>query len=178
MSLSTTTVLIPSPIISFAIQAAGTMALTALAVRLSLILRRPTIKHGMTRRGFRLRRRPSQRPQMPLLNSQVRLLLRAPAHLGTLRSVVTGSAIYVYGILPSSTNPITNVDILFYIDDEQAGAFQSATTYKNAYSYNFPLYSNDSLSYATHTFRLQNGRVGGDLSVVLLDYIVYSTYAR
>lgn len=91
----------------------------------------------------------------------------------------TGSAVYVFGILSYSiTDPASSSDISFYIDGDPAGSFQFTPTGQPTYSYNAILYANASLQYANHTLSLQNGRFGGGLSLILLDYIIYSTYVH
>lgn len=92
------------------------------------------------------------------------------------RKAPTGSAVYVYGIVShSSTFPVSDADIHFYIDGELSGALEFTPTGENEYTFDVPLYANDSLEYALHVVTLQDGRIGGNSSLVLLDYIVYST---
>lgn len=84
---------------------------------------------------------------------------------------------YVYGILSHSTiGPTSTADVLFYIDDELNGTFAATPNGTPTYTYDVLLYAADSLTHAAHTLTLQNGQVGGSVSLVLLDYIVYSTY--
>lgn len=87
-----------------------------------------------------------------------------------------GSAIYVYGILSHSTiNPISGADIMFFIDDEFAGSFSNVPDGQKTYTYNFLLYANNSLPHSLYVLHLQNGQAGGPLSLVLLDYFIYSS---
>jgi hypothetical protein len=91
-------------------------------------------------------------------------------------SFAVGSAIYVYGILShSKSDPISNAELYFFIDGTQVGTFSFTPNGSRTYSYNYLLYSNNNIPYAPHSFRLQNGRIGGPVSLVLLDYLVYST---
>ncbi|EKM60264.1 uncharacterized protein PHACADRAFT_132766 [Phanerochaete carnosa HHB-10118-sp] len=88
----------------------------------------------------------------------------------------TGSAIYVYGILShSKTSPISSADISFFIDRVKKGNFTfTPTSSKSAYTYSQLLFAAEGLDEASHAFMLQNGRIGGPISLVLLDYLVYS----
>lgn len=86
-----------------------------------------------------------------------------------------GTAIYVYGILAhTSTSPDGNSDMLFSMDGQNVGSFALSPTNQTTYDYNVLLYANRSIPSGSHTFVLQNGRVGGAKSLVLLDYIVYT----
>ena len=64
--------------------------------------------------------------------------------------------------------------MFFTIDGNTVGSFALAPTNQTTYDYNVLVYSNTGLSSGSHTFTLQNGRVGGAKSLVLLDYIVYT----
>lgn len=83
----------------------------------------------------------------------------------------SGSAIYVFGILYQDQY---TVDMSFFIDDQLVGGFTYVPPGVDSYIYNFALYANDQIGDGMHSFELQNGRVGGDTSLVLLDYIIYS----
>lgn len=73
------------------------------------------------------------------------------------------------------TFPASGAELFFFIDGEQAGTFtHSPDSQQPDYTYNFSLYANESLQYAKHTFVLQNGQNGGPISLVLLDYLVYT----
>lgn len=72
--------------------------------------------------------------------------------------------------------PNSSADIGFYIDGTSSGMrFVATPSGEPGYSYYVLLYANDSLEYGSHVIKLQNGRIGGDISLVLLDYITYST---
>ncbi|KAJ3556387.1 hypothetical protein NM688_g2052 [Phlebia brevispora] len=88
-----------------------------------------------------------------------------------------GSAFYLYGILSHSTaNPTSAEDLYFFVDDQAVGHF----TYtppdpgNNTYSYNVLLYANNTIPPGVHNFKMQNGLPNGTVSLVLLDYAIYS----
>ena len=88
----------------------------------------------------------------------------------------TGNAIYVYGVLSESVVlPNSTADITFFIDGRNQTMF-SYTPHDQPgnYLYNFLLWHTDSLSYGQHSFSLQNGILGTRVSLILLDYIVYT----
>ncbi|PSS37176.1 hypothetical protein PHLCEN_2v1049 [Hermanssonia centrifuga] len=86
-----------------------------------------------------------------------------------------GSALYVYCITAQSTSaPDGNSDMLFFLDGEPAGSYEHIAPGEPTYDYNVPVYSNPSIAPGFHTFVLQNGQTGGQASLALLDYIVYS----
>ncbi|GJE89298.1 hypothetical protein PsYK624_053950 [Phanerochaete sordida] len=89
----------------------------------------------------------------------------------------TGSAIYVFGIQSLSTTlPVSGADILFSIDGEVKGGYKFTPTQENdGYTYNQLLFSIEDLDESSHALQIQNGQFGGGISLVLLDYIVYST---
>ncbi|GJE89324.1 hypothetical protein PsYK624_054230 [Phanerochaete sordida] len=85
----------------------------------------------------------------------------------------TGTAIFVYGVQVqlSTRRP---ADVLFSID----GVMQAPYTFQpssqnDTFKYNQPLFAKQDLSNSPHTLVLQNGRVGGGPSLVLVDYLVY-----
>lgn len=82
----------------------------------------------------------------------------------------------MYGVLShSAVDPVSSADILFFIDDDSVGTFSMQPDGQPTYTYNYLLYANDSLPHSRHVFSLQNGQVGGPISLILLDYLVYST---
>ncbi|GJE89354.1 hypothetical protein PsYK624_054530 [Phanerochaete sordida] len=89
----------------------------------------------------------------------------------------TGSAVYVYGILSdSTTGAFGGEDVAFYVDDVAQPDFAfTPSGPENAYTYNRVLFSVAGLDAGRHKLVLQNGRAGGPYSLMLLDYIVYST---
>lgn len=90
-----------------------------------------------------------------------------------------GSAIYVYCII-AQTSPELNgfTDMLFFLDGQPVGSltFDPVIIGQTGYSYNVPVYVNSSIQpgSGSHNFTLQNGRPGGQASLAMLDYIVYS----
>ncbi|KAJ3802492.1 hypothetical protein GGU11DRAFT_672780 [Lentinula aff. detonsa] len=87
-----------------------------------------------------------------------------------------GSAVYVFCALAESVkSPDGNSDMAFYVDGQLMGSFvKPALGIKNAYEYQIPVFSANSLAPGEHTLVLQNGHVNGTQSLVLLDYIVYT----
>ena len=89
---------------------------------------------------------------------------------------LTGTALYVYGVLWEVAKG--GSDMLFFIDSRMSGSFQRPPTTPAApdvYIYDSLIWSIDSLPLGQHTFLLQNGRLDGDISLILLDYVVYTT---
>ncbi|EKM60262.1 uncharacterized protein PHACADRAFT_203507 [Phanerochaete carnosa HHB-10118-sp] len=94
-----------------------------------------------------------------------------------------GSAIYVYGVIVTSPlipfGDTSSTHLGFFIDDQLVGTFNNTPAGNGsnpaAFKYNVTLYSNRSLPHGPHTFVLQNGLDGGPASIVLFDYLVYST---
>ncbi|KAJ3542873.1 hypothetical protein NM688_g5929 [Phlebia brevispora] len=89
------------------------------------------------------------------------------------------SAIYVYGIqCHTSGIPNCNADIQFYIDGQQVPQSYTFTPDNpgiNTYDYNVLLYANNSLPMGAHAIQIQNGVQGVSASLILLDYLVYTT---
>jgi hypothetical protein len=151
---------------------------TAQDAKLSRTLVWPTWVHGMTQPTIlrihqeRLRRvHPSSLLVSMLSHSEIQGIqtIVSGKH-------VIGSAVYIYGILShSKTYPVSQVDLYFFIDGVQVGTFNMAPDGDSTYSYNQLLYANSSMVYASHAITLQNGRVGGPISLTLLDYLIYST---
>lgn len=84
----------------------------------------------------------------------------------------------MYGIQSQSEDaPLSDADILFYMDGTDRGHYTfSAMGPQNAYTYSQLLFSADNLDEIPHTLMIQNGRIGGELSLMLLDAIVYTRY--
>ncbi|KAJ3542875.1 hypothetical protein NM688_g5927 [Phlebia brevispora] len=91
----------------------------------------------------------------------------------------TGSAIYVYGIQCHTLDfPQCTADIEFYIDGQlmpQTYTFTPDNPGTNTYTYNVLLYGNDALPTGPHSIVIQNGVQGVSSSIILLDYLVYTT---
>lgn len=82
---------------------------------------------------------------------------------------------YAFCIITQSfTNPNGNWDLTFLIDGEQSGTFELAPDGDDTYRYNVPVYGNDSLTPGTHTFTMVVGHAGGQSSLALLDYMVFT----
>ena len=64
--------------------------------------------------------------------------------------------------------------MFFALDGEQVGPLSLDGISYHDYFYNYLAYSNSSIEIGNHTFVLQNGKVGASMSLVLLDYILYS----
>ncbi|KAF8980266.1 hypothetical protein BDQ17DRAFT_1263914 [Cyathus striatus] len=93
--------------------------------------------------------------------------------------VFNGTAIYVFCALAlQTTNALAAFsNMTFYIDGDLVGQFQRIPPGTNGFQYNVSVYSNTTLSPGSHTFMLQNGVAvgnGGDTSLTLFDYLVYS----
>ena len=90
----------------------------------------------------------------------------------------TGTAIYVYGVLAQAVeHPRGWADISFFIDSRPLGSFQYSPPnppQPGVYIYNTLLWHTDSLPLGAHTFTLQNGIPGGQVSLILFDYVVYT----
>ena len=88
-----------------------------------------------------------------------------------------GSALYIYGVISNVVGGLTSgTNLSFFIDSEHVGQFSHSPDGSGFYKYHVLLYSNTSLQYKKHHFRLQNGHIGGPPSLILLDYIIYSGY--
>lgn len=82
---------------------------------------------------------------------------------------------YAFCIITQSfTDPNGNWDLTFLIDGEQSGTFELAPDGDDTYRYNVPVYGNDSLTPGTHTFTMVVGHTGGQSSLALLDYMVFT----
>ncbi|THH30166.1 hypothetical protein EUX98_g3998 [Antrodiella citrinella] len=91
-------------------------------------------------------------------------------------NMVLRSAIYVFCILAHTfSSPDGNSDMTFLIDGQPVGAFSQSPTGATNYDFNVPVYTNTSIPFGIHTFTLWNGHVNEAKSLVLLDYLIYST---
>lgn len=83
---------------------------------------------------------------------------------------------YIYGILSHSiADPVSGADIVFSIDGVQQGTFTfTPTGPQGAYTYNQLLFAIEGLEEASHVLMFQNRQIGGPISLVLFDYLVYS----
>ena len=94
-----------------------------------------------------------------------------------MNTVTSGSAIYVYGILSHSTRGAYGApDLSFSIDVSLTRQFSLTPSGPDGvYSYNQTLLSAEELDDGPHKLVLQNGHFGGAYSLLLLDYIVYTS---
>ncbi|KAK7450641.1 hypothetical protein VKT23_012951 [Stygiomarasmius scandens] len=87
-----------------------------------------------------------------------------------------GTSIYVFCILANAeTKPDGDSDMLFFIDGENTKNFTMGAPGTSGYEYNVPVYVNEDLSPGFHDLKIQNGHVNGIKSLVLLDYIVFTS---
>lgn len=94
----------------------------------------------------------------------------------TFMSFALGSALYVYGIQGRTNgNPTGHADLSFFIDEQLYQNNSYGSRGAAGYTYDVLLFAVDSLPLQIHTFKLQNGRHGGGISTVLLDYFIYTT---
>ena len=81
-----------------------------------------------------------------------------------------GTAIYIYCMVANTYSELT-----FLIDDRPAGSYvHNPRIGGEPVTYNVPVYANLTLPDGNHTLVIQNGRIGGPKSLILLDYIIYS----
>ncbi|TBU46568.1 hypothetical protein BD309DRAFT_840655, partial [Dichomitus squalens] len=86
-----------------------------------------------------------------------------------------GVAVYVFCVVTHSfTSPVGNSDMSFFLDGNLVGTFQQPPNGNATYEYNVPVYVNESLPPGQHTIVVVNGELGGNTSLTLLDYIVYT----
>ncbi|KAI0651452.1 hypothetical protein C8Q79DRAFT_897976 [Trametes meyenii] len=87
-----------------------------------------------------------------------------------------GVAVYVYCILTGTySSPDSYSQLNFVIDGETVGEFMHQPNGDGTYYYNVPVYVNESIPAGTHSLQIVNGQAGGKKSLVLLDYIVYTS---
>jgi hypothetical protein len=85
----------------------------------------------------------------------------------------TGTAIYVYCVLPRSTsNPNGNADMTFSLDNRPVGSFQRAPAGSDGYDYDVLVFSSTSLTNQRHHFFVSSGSANA-ASMIILDRIVY-----
>jgi len=102
----------------------------------------------------------------PVVSSPQQLLASVPFY---------GSAVYVYCIIANTKDyPNGNTDMTFLVDSQPAGEYIRQPTGDNTFQYNVLVFASQSLPHGNHTLTIQNGHIGGPMSLVLLDYIVYS----
>ncbi|EPQ52293.1 hypothetical protein GLOTRDRAFT_132411 [Gloeophyllum trabeum ATCC 11539] len=85
-----------------------------------------------------------------------------------------GSVLYVFCALTFTyDHPAGNSDMQFFIDGARVGAFELAPNGSTAYTYQYPVYVNESIPVGQHVFSLESGHAGNK-SLVIFDYLVYS----
>ncbi|KAH9846768.1 hypothetical protein C2E23DRAFT_743313 [Lenzites betulinus] len=86
-----------------------------------------------------------------------------------------GVAVYAYCIITRAfSDPNGNYDMSFQIDGKDAGTFELAPNGSTTYQYNVPVFSSGPLSSGTHTLTMTVGHAGGNSSLALLDYFVFT----
>ncbi|EIW53837.1 uncharacterized protein TRAVEDRAFT_66601 [Trametes versicolor FP-101664 SS1] len=86
-----------------------------------------------------------------------------------------GVGVYAFCVITrSNSDPNGNWDLSFLIDGEQSGTFKLAPDGDATYHYNVPVYANDSLASGKHTFTMVVGHPGGQSSIALLDYMIFT----
>ncbi|KAI0666259.1 hypothetical protein C8Q78DRAFT_462469 [Trametes maxima] len=87
-----------------------------------------------------------------------------------------GVAVYVYCILTGTySSPDSYSWLHFVIDGEAVGEFVHQPNGDGTYYYNVPVYVNESVPAGNHSLQIVNGQAGGEKSLVLFDYIVYTS---
>lgn len=94
-----------------------------------------------------------------------------------------GSAIYVYGITPvGGPNPNDAADYIFSLDGGVFGDYVrdrvAPLVLQPSFVYDVLLFHSNNLSSGQHTLDMQNGILGGNPSLILFDYIVYTMYVH
>lgn len=90
---------------------------------------------------------------------------------------IVGSAIYAYGLLchHQGTNPACTSQLRFYIDNQLYGSFEYVPDGTAGFTYNTLLFSVDTLPHGPHEFVIQNGVDNKEISLLLFDYLIYTT---
>ena len=82
---------------------------------------------------------------------------------------------YIYGVLGGGqSNFISATQLSLSIDGKLLENFSYTPQDSVDFIYNALFFSVESLEYGPHTLALQNGLPGGQPSLILLDYIVYT----
>ncbi|KAI1782902.1 hypothetical protein LXA43DRAFT_1137095 [Ganoderma leucocontextum] len=99
---------------------------------------------------------------------------RTPA---TITVQFTGTAVYVFNILPNTlSNTTTVVNISFSIDGTDVGTFTRSPDSSSTILYNQLVYQNTALTDVAHTLIMTAG--GDSKSLVLFDYLLYTTQSN
>ncbi|KAM5539236.1 hypothetical protein V8D89_007109 [Ganoderma adspersum] len=96
-----------------------------------------------------------------------------PGPPATITVQFTGSAVYVFNILPNTlidTDTYTNIS--FSIDGEDAASFIHTPNSRSTILYNQLVYQNATLQHGLHTLVMS---AAGNSSLILFDYLLYTT---
>ncbi|KAI1790962.1 hypothetical protein LXA43DRAFT_1013838 [Ganoderma leucocontextum] len=95
-----------------------------------------------------------------------------PPH--TIALSFTGSAVYVFNMIANRHGTTsTETHITFFIDDENVGQYDHTPNDTSDFQYQVPVYTNSTLPYGEHSLKIVAD--GTQLSLVLFDYVVYTT---
>lgn len=85
---------------------------------------------------------------------------------------------YVYGLLShkKGSSPTGNSHIVFHVDDNVTSNFTFKPDGVGDYTYNALLFSVDNLTHTPHRLVFDNGWHKGPTSLLLFDYLIYTTY--
>ena len=72
----------------------------------------------------------------------------------------------------STSSPVGDADYHIFIDGVQSGTYSWKAPGGSGYDYNVLYYANSSLPYTSHSLTLQNGKVGGHVSLCMFDYFI------
>ena len=91
--------------------------------------------------------------------------------------VFPGTAVYVYNIIPNTfpDGSSTLVNISFALDGKTVGEFKHFPNASSEISYHQLVYSHTNLSDSSHTFIMSASGIDSEPSLILFDYLVYTT---
>ena len=81
----------------------------------------------------------------------------------------------MYNILSNGNNPSGASDQTFTVDGHNVSTFKHTPSGDGSFVYNALLYANTSLAHGQHTIKMQNGQSKDLSSLILFDYLVYTT---
>lgn len=81
----------------------------------------------------------------------------------------------MYGIQSDSKSTPSTADVFFFIDEKLYGTYTYTPGGTSNFTYDVLLFSVDSIPPKIHALRIENGRQNGGVSLLLLDYLVYTT---
>ncbi|PIL24993.1 hypothetical protein GSI_12880 [Ganoderma sinense ZZ0214-1] len=101
-------------------------------------------------------------------------MYKPPAPSPTITFSFSGSAVYVFNIVPNNLpGTVTFANISFTIDGENVGSFTHTPDNSSDILYNHLVYSNTILQDGLHTLIMSAG--GDAQSLILFDYLLYTT---